>query len=185
MNLIRLSFWTVIFFFEVFGCANAYVFINEVELNPSGDDDGAEWVELYNSGPEIMNLTGWELQNNGSTLLSDINADDFYPNEHLLIPLSGSKLRNLGDFVILVNSLSIPMDTTPDINDTVGSSKSGDLRTWQRIPDGGNEWQFVEGTPGATNGEGSGGAIPEFPSFIVPMLIVFLSIPLAGRFAGI
>lgn len=35
------------------------IVINEVLVNPDGDDSGNEWVELYNAGPNDANLTGW------------------------------------------------------------------------------------------------------------------------------
>ena len=36
--------------------------INEIEVNPTGNDSGNEWIELYNDGPPI-NLNNWYLQN--------------------------------------------------------------------------------------------------------------------------
>ena len=38
------------------------VVLNEVLPNPGGSDAGQEWVELYNTGPDPVDLAGWELQ---------------------------------------------------------------------------------------------------------------------------
>ena len=43
--------------------------INEVlyDPDPSGDDAAHEWVELYNAGPEAVDLEGWTLTDNASS----------------------------------------------------------------------------------------------------------------------
>lgn len=38
----------------------AAVVINEVELNPPGNE--AEWVELYNNGAEGVDISGWRVE---------------------------------------------------------------------------------------------------------------------------
>src|SRR3989344_8913134 len=35
------------------------VVINEIMYNPSGPDEGHEWIEIYNNGPSDQDLTGW------------------------------------------------------------------------------------------------------------------------------
>jgi len=182
MNFIRLLFWNLIFFFVSFGCVNAYVFINEVELNPTGTDTtNNEWHELYNDRTDPNDLSGWKLLDTSSpiaTLAGSIPAGSYF-----YVNITWSELVNDGDMLRLEDYASFDVDTTPYLYDN--ETSSGNSMTWQRIPDCKNSWQFREGTPGATNGGGTGGAIPEFPSFIVPVLIVFLSMPLAARFAGI
>src|SRR5262245_16790941 len=39
--------------------ASAGVFINEILPNPVGNDVGTERVEIYNSGPGSVDMTGW------------------------------------------------------------------------------------------------------------------------------
>lgn len=41
--------------------SSAEVRINELLPDPPGDDDGGEWVELYNAGPIAVPLAGWTL----------------------------------------------------------------------------------------------------------------------------
>ena len=38
------------------------VVVNEVMVNPYGDDTGQEWIELYNPGNEPVNLNGWTVK---------------------------------------------------------------------------------------------------------------------------
>ncbi len=40
------------------------IVINEIMFNATGNDDNAEWVELYNAGNEAVDLTGWNLTDN-------------------------------------------------------------------------------------------------------------------------
>ncbi len=37
------------------------VVINEIHYHPVADDDGAEFIELFNNGPAATDLTGWQL----------------------------------------------------------------------------------------------------------------------------
>jgi hypothetical protein len=36
--------------------------LNELLPDPSGEDDGVEWIELYNAGPSSQTLDGWSLE---------------------------------------------------------------------------------------------------------------------------
>lgn len=46
--------------------AKAALVINEINYSPAGADDKHEWLEIYNSGPESIDLTGCKL-NDGDT----------------------------------------------------------------------------------------------------------------------
>ncbi len=50
--------------FPIFGFAA--VSINEVLFDPAGPDTGNEWIELYNSGAETVDLSGWQLYPDGA-----------------------------------------------------------------------------------------------------------------------
>jgi endonuclease YncB( thermonuclease family) len=52
----------------------------------------------------------------------------------------------MGESLVLANTTGDIQDRTPSLVD-----RSDDDRTWQRIPDGNNEWQFVENTQGDLN----------------------------------
>ncbi|MDP8204709.1 MAG: lamin tail domain-containing protein, partial [Candidatus Tenebribacter mawsonii] len=42
------------------------VVINEVLYDPDGSDSGYEWIELYNSSDQSVNLNGWMIRKAGS-----------------------------------------------------------------------------------------------------------------------
>ena len=46
--------------------------INEFVPNPDGEDGGSEWVELYNSGSESVDLVGWGLEWGTKSFSSDV-----------------------------------------------------------------------------------------------------------------
>lgn len=41
--------------------ASAQILISEIMYNPEGSDTGKEWIEIYNNGSELADLTGWKL----------------------------------------------------------------------------------------------------------------------------
>jgi endonuclease YncB( thermonuclease family) len=120
--------------------------VNEVELNPRGNDE-EEWIELYNPTAVDINISGFEInplfQSPTIELPPDavIEAGGTY-----VIELDRSLLSNTGESLVLANATGDIKDRTPSLVD-----RSDDDRTWQRIPDGNNEWQFVEDTQGSLN----------------------------------
>jgi len=79
--------------FGLFGigmtCASGQVAITEFINNADGEDDGAEWAELYNYSDSAVDLTGWVLHDEDS---------DSYALDGLTI--------EVGDFLILVGGSS-------------------------------------------------------------------------------
>jgi hypothetical protein len=43
------------------GSASAAPILSEVFFNPTGADDGLEWIEIYNAGPSTVDLSGYSL----------------------------------------------------------------------------------------------------------------------------
>lgn len=169
--------------FLLFGSVNAAIVINEVELNPSGADSDKEWVELYNNGPDCIDTTGWKLRHKDNDLLADVDSYYFCPDEYMSVSVSGPRLTNSGDFVRLLNSSSDEVDITHTLIDN--NPTTGDSRTWQRIPNGNDtdsesDWQFCEGTSEAPNT--CTDPIPEFPTFILPVLLMLASLSLARKY---
>jgi endonuclease YncB( thermonuclease family) len=136
--------------------AGESILVNEVELNPSGNDnEEGEWIELYNPTDVDINTS-----NLGITPSFQSPTIEVPPNavieagETYVIELNRPMLSNTGESLVLANTTGeIILDRTPSLVD-----RSDDDRTWQRIPDGNNEWQFVEGTGGNANDE------PDTPS---------------------
>ena len=60
-----LTFGAAVSLVLVSGGASAQVIISEIMYNPAGSDTGTgfnkEWLELYNTGPAAVDLTGWRI----------------------------------------------------------------------------------------------------------------------------
>jgi hypothetical protein len=82
--------------------AEAKIVINEVMFDPDGTDGDSEWVELYNTGDEKVDLSDWDLDPDSGSYQSlsgkEIGADD-----HLVID-GLSKMRNSHGQVALYKS---------------------------------------------------------------------------------
>jgi hypothetical protein len=126
---------------------SALVLINEIELNPEGNDTGDEWIELFNPGEAEADLGGLAI--NGSKSISIELQEDFVIDgrETLVVHLANATLSNVGETVTLVNSSSGEViDSTPSLVD-----RKDNGYTWQRMPDGDDEWEFLEETEGRLN----------------------------------
>lgn len=133
--------------------------INEFESNPTGSDNGTEWVELLNSTNRAINLKDY-------VLLPGSNAKKAFTIGDLVVPAGGKTVitfdrqtlnnskgggERSGDRITLIDPDGKNVDQTPWKCDSSNSD-----RTWQRSIDGYTEWTFAKGTPGSKNG----GSIP-------------------------
>ena len=120
--------------------------INEVELNPEGNDE-EEWIELYNPTAVDINISNFEIKPLFQSPTIELPSDaEIEAGETYVLELDSSPLSNMGESLVLANATGNIQDRTPSLVD-----RSDDDRTWQRIPDGNNEWQFVENTQGNLN----------------------------------
>src|SRR5215207_3258719 len=129
------------------------VMINEIELNPPGEyDEGKEWLELYNPSDEDINIGNFEISTASESATIKLQPDAIIEaGETYVIELEEQILSNTVDSLVLTDQTGdIILDRTPSLVD-----RSDDDRTWQRIPDGNNEWQFVENTEGNSNDDDS------------------------------
>lgn len=64
--------------------------INEIMYDPAASDSYAEWVEIWNNGPDAVDLTDWTLCGNGFSA-GYINKNDLltYNDTGLLLPANG------------------------------------------------------------------------------------------------
>src|SRR5215207_2961551 len=126
--------------------------INEVELNPSGNDmEEGEWIELYNPTSVDINISGFEITPSFQSPTIKLPPDAVIEaGETYVIKLDRPILSNTGESLVLANATGDIQDRTPSLVD-----RSDDDRTWQRIPDGNNEWQFVQNTEGNSNDDDS------------------------------
>jgi endonuclease YncB( thermonuclease family) len=126
--------------------------INEVELNPSGNDmEEGEWIELYNPTSVDINISGFEITPSFQSPTIKLPPDAVIEaGETYVIKLDRPILSNTGESLVLANATGDIQDRTPSLVD-----RSDDDHTWQRIPDGNNEWQFVQNTEGNSNDDDS------------------------------
>jgi hypothetical protein len=145
------------------------IVINEFLPNPTGDDNalmpGGEWVEIYNRGSNLRDLSGWYLTDFGghhleittSNTVSSNNTTSgliIAPQEFLVVYRHGDSdfdLNNgpLGDMVNLYTSSGWLVDYhayTVVFGDEVLENKS-----FARFPDGSNFWFDPVPTPGEPN----------------------------------
>ncbi len=118
------------------------VVINEVELNPRDTDVGREWIELYNPSGADVNVSDFEMRTSfKSAIIRLPQGAVMEANETYVVELDRQMLSNTAESLVLENGSGEVIDRTPSLVD-----RSDDWRTWQRIPDGYNEWQFAAGT---------------------------------------
>ncbi|MFL6492907.1 MAG: lamin tail domain-containing protein [Nitrososphaera sp.] len=123
------------------------ILINEVELNPRGNDMAKEWIELYNPTAVDVNIGNFEVRPLFTSATIKLPSDAVIEaGETYVIDLDRPVLSNTAESLVLANATGDIKDRTPSLVD-----KGDDERTWQRIPDGNNEWQFVENTRGNLN----------------------------------
>ena len=124
------------------------IYINEVEANPPGTDSGNEWVELYNPNDFNVDLKDWCISTtHGKTVTICFYSSQIIPARgYLIVGYGGQWIDNEEESLILQDSQGRSVDSTPLLDDT-----ANDNRSWQRVPDGSNNWQFKTATPKAPN----------------------------------
>src|ERR687891_127272 len=128
--------------------AGESILVNEVELNPSGNDnEEGEWIELYNPTDVDININNFGITPSFQSPTIELPPDAVIEaGETYVIEVDRPMLSNTGESLVLGNTTGNIHDRTPSLVD-----RSDDDRTWQRSPDGNNEWQFVENTQGNAN----------------------------------
>ncbi len=144
--------------YPVFGQSMAdTVVINEVDINPPGDDSLTinEWVELYNPTDSPIDIGGWEIAS--TTILkktftipqgTTINPDGFLTYSYTKVWFT-----DVSELVELRDSNGNVIDATPVMTDV-----DNDFSSWQRIYDGvdtnaATDWEFSTSSAGSTNGK--------------------------------
>ena len=125
-------------FFIVFLANGAHaLLINEVELNPEGNDSGNEWIELFSE--EEVNLEGHFIESNdGDVWNLSSNFSGYF-----IIDFSKRWLNNVNESVTLRNDFGAIVDETGIIEDEENNNF-----TWSRCENG---WLFLNATKGKIN----------------------------------
>jgi len=133
--------------------AMASVVINEIELNPP--EGGAEWIELYNSGNESVDISGWTATITDGSWKGKLPAVP----EGTILPAGGfyvlegqeSWNHSEGGYGTLYTASGEEMDRTALRRDSLGNDF-----TFGRHPDGydtntDGDWGLASATRGASN----------------------------------
>ena len=128
----------------------AVIKINEVEADPPGADrSGIEWIELYNPTASPVDLTGWTVSTTHGDISSITITGTIGASQYLVVTFGGQFIDNQADTVQIFDGDGRMIDRTPSHADT-----DDDGMTWQRVPDGGDGWQYAAGTRAASNAFG-------------------------------
>jgi endonuclease YncB( thermonuclease family) len=124
------------------------IMINEIELNPQSNDDDKDWIELYNPSNSDVNIGDYRIRTSKSTVIDLPSDAEIKAGETYVIELDRQLLSDIAEIVVLESGSGEVVDRTPSFVD-----RSDDSRTWQRMPDGNNEWQFASDTEEELNGQ--------------------------------
>src|ERR687895_2308031 len=156
------SLFSSIYCLQAYATTNNQILINEVELNPAGTDTGTEKVELYNPSNTGIDVSGWTISSTaGRTATVVINEGTTIPPKGYLIAVRDSQqwLDNTGEGINLRNDLGLLIDSVGPFSD-----QDNDESTWQRSPDGQDNWVFSSSTTLGSPNFGSLVFDPESPS---------------------
>jgi beta-lactamase superfamily II metal-dependent hydrolase len=124
------------------------ILINEVELNPVGNDSGAEKVELYNPSSSAIDVSGWTVSSpiDRADIVVINEATTVPPKGYLIVGIDSQWLDNIGEVIELKNHSGMLIDSVGPFSD-----EDNDNATWQRSPDGEDNWVFSSNTLGGAN----------------------------------
>ena len=169
--------------------ARAAVFINEILPNPVGADIGIdEKVEIYNSGPNAVDMTGWGIDDAVTITTAAVRAripEDFdascgtnpiiQPGEFRVVHMTAGSavLNNTGDDVYLVSNRLVNATVVQLVTYPTGV---GEGTVWSCIPNGTTSFAIRTPTLCGSNGGPIGDVTP--PATVSNLLAV------PGAFAG-
>jgi len=141
-----------------------HVVINEVEINPPGDDSQtiSEWIEIHNPTSESVDLSGWQIASTALKKTLTIPAGTAIKSgQFLTYSYQPLWFADVSESVELRNADGDVVDKTPPVTD-----RSGNLDSWQRIYDGldsdsDSDWSLETPSPGSTNGKVESSDEPE------------------------
>ncbi|NPV61174.1 MAG: hypothetical protein HPY61_00820 [Methanotrichaceae archaeon] len=136
------------------GLALGNVVINEIEL--SAPNNASIWAEIYNSGTEPVDLTGWMVKIVDGPWAGPIElSGQIGPSGFVVAEGDPRWTPGINATVYLYDSAGNLIDRTYELSD----SAQNDF-TWSRIPDGKDtdtraDFAYFMGSKGRSNGSGS------------------------------
>lgn len=139
------TFLTILLFFFI---SKTPVFAGDVVINEFlVDPDAQQWVELYNKGTEVVNISGWFIDDNGGTQKFTIpSGTNINPSEFKTLESSFFNLnRTSADSINLLNGITLEDSYSYAVGPGVNNSYGRDI-------DGVGNWViFNSPTKGSTN----------------------------------
>jgi hypothetical protein len=132
---LRIYSWTLCLLAAILAVPVAFadIVINEMEVNPP--EGGSHWVELYNSGNETADISGWTVTITDGGWVGKMEP---VPQGTIIVPkgfyvVAGSSqwTHNDGGFGSLYTESGVKVDETPFRLDSLDNDF-----TWGRRPDG-------------------------------------------------
>ena len=144
------------------------LFINELMadngITIAGPDGSTpDWIELYNAGPQTVNLSGMYLTDDltDSTCWQFAENTTIGPGEYLLVMAERNGGGPYASFGLNANGEEIGLFDKDGVTliDYVEFAKQIQDVSYGRIPDGGSSWNYlISATPGYSNHQPSDGS---------------------------
>lgn len=175
------------------------VVINEVAWAGTDDSSSDEWIELYNSTNQAIDLTGWSIEDDGGASVYTISAGSIPSYGYFLIEdieeatnvvadaLAPLSLANAGDSLVLKDSGDVVIDTVNGSGGAWYAGTSTPKASMERVDPGGGDsadnfasavssngavgrlGTEILGTPGSVNSNYDGGG--PAVSMVVPTTV--------------
>lgn len=142
-----------------------HVVINEVDINPLGDDSKivSEWVELYNPTNQTVDLGGWSIgaTTGLKTIYKVTEGTKLESGDFITFAYGPLWFPDTSSIIQLKNKNATVVDETPILRDI-----NNDLKSWQRTIDGldtdsSNDWAFRTSNAGSSNGKATSSTTSE------------------------
>ncbi len=133
------------------------IVINEVELNPPGEDgtDAYEWAEIYNPSDSPVDIGGWSMSAEAADITITVGPDvSLRPDQYLTLTTVEGRLLDVAESLSLRDGNGSLVDQTPLLTDV-----EDDVATWQRgagahDTDTEEDWDVGSATRGYANSFG-------------------------------
>lgn len=151
-RIFLLSFLTCLFLFLSPKSVSAALLINEFASDTAGTTTDPDWVEVYNSGPDTVNLSLYRIRDNSTTNKKDLSGT-LAPNSFATFDFT-NKLDKPGDVIklLLIADETNPLDRVA--YGTAGTDVTAPLsgQSAGRSIDGAGKWIiFQTPTKGSAN----------------------------------
>jgi hypothetical protein len=144
------------------------VVINEIAWAGTAESSNDEWIELYNAGDEVVDLSGWSIEDDGSTVYEivegEIGAYAYFlieDSEETVANMkassfAGLSLANSGDELVLKDEMGHVIDEVSN-NEEGWYAGDADLKASMERVDPAEDGDEEENWQSAENGNGAEG----------------------------